>query len=157
MKNKEYYAKEIVDIVTSNSNCRFGVDLRTKEICKCSDLPCMYCLFSNRIGGCIESRNKWANSERVEPIKLTLAEKIILENLDKNFKWITRDKDGMLICCECKPYKTGNFNIWFINWGVFSSLPFEHLLQFIKWEDDEPYKIEDVLNNCTIVNGDNNE
>lgn len=154
MLNKEYYAKEIIEIVTSDDNGTLAIDLRTKELCGCSDLLCINCLFHNPNGKCEELRNKWANSEHVETIKLTPVEKIILENLDKNFKWIARDKDGMLLCYECKPYKVDNHNMWFINWGNFSCLPFEHLLQFIKWEDDEPYKIEDILSNCEVIKDD---
>lgn len=151
MKNKEYYAKEIVDIVTSDDNDSLAINLQTKELCKCSDLFCINCLFHNPNRKCETSRHEWGNSEHVDPIKLTLAEKIILENLDKKFKWIARDKDGMLLCCECKPYKVDNHNMWFINWGIFSCLPFEHLLQFIKWEDEEPFHIEELLNNCEVI------
>lgn len=95
MLNKEYYAKEIVDIVTSEDDGNIAVDIHTKKPCKCVALECDNCLLCGDCGGL---RNKWANSEYVESIEITHAEKAILENLDEIIKWIARDNDGKLIC-----------------------------------------------------------
>lgn len=145
MLNKEYYAKEIIDIVTSDDNGVIAVDIHTKKLCKCSGKACDDCLFC---GNCKALRNKWANSEHVEPIKLTLAEKIILENIDSNFKWIARDNDGRMFCFEEKPHRGANKK-WYGNWYCW--LPFDKLFKFIKWEDDQPHLIEDILNNCEVI------
>lgn len=75
--------------------------------------------------------------------KLTEVEKIILKSLDKNLKWIARDKNGKLCLYETKPYKSAS--IWSL--GItFTFFMFNHLFEFIKWEDDEPYCIEKLLN-----------
>ena len=73
-------------------------------------------------------------------------EYIILKNLDKQWKWIARD-DGyscILHVYNMKPTKDN------YSWKCIGCLSekmklFNHLFQFVKWEDDEPYKIEKLL------------
>lgn len=80
--------------------------------------------------------------ERKECPKLIEIERTILENIDKEYKWIARDNDGFLGIYRKKPSK--NYNLrWEYGRGAY--FYFTHLFQFIKWEDDEPYKIEDLL------------
>ena len=82
--------------------------------------------------------------ERKEKPKLTEDEKVILRNLPKGYKYIARDQNmGLYIYLE-KPYKITN------NWtdhvsSIYGISIFKHLFQFIKWEDEEPYLIEDLL------------
>lgn len=67
MLNKEYYAKEIVEIVTREDDCRFSVNKHTGELCKCKEvLLCDRCLFYDTLHSCNETRNKWANREHIE-------------------------------------------------------------------------------------------
>ena len=79
--------------------------------------------------------------ERKETPKLTEDEKAILKNLPKEYKWIARDESGWIFLYKNEPLKIS------ISWSgsMYTTLPFEHLFQFIKWEDDEPYSIEDLL------------
>ena len=79
--------------------------------------------------------------ERKEKPQLTGAEKEILRNLPKEYKWIARDKNGSIFLYIDKPVKR---NFWFDDFGTIR-LPFDHLFQFIKWEDEEPYSIEELL------------
>lgn len=151
MKNKEKFAKKIVEIVTSDDNDLLAINLQTKELCKCNSIRCVDCLFHSHNSKCSEFRNKWANSEHVELIKLTLAEKIILENIDSNFKWIARGENNYLFCHERKPMKSKVDRMMFLDGGNFSRIPFDNLFKFIKWEDDQPHSIEDILNNCEVV------
>lgn len=82
--------------------------------------------------------------ERKEKPKLSDDEKAILRNIDKKFKYIARDKDEMLFVFTGKPVK--GECIWSAaNGGLTSLRIFKHLFQFIKWEDKEPYNIEDLL------------
>ena len=79
--------------------------------------------------------------ERKEAPKLAEDEKAILRNVPKEYKWIARGIDGHLYIYENKPKK--GLTIW-----VDTGLPmvsFDHLFRFIKWEDEEPYSIEDLL------------
>ena len=91
---------------------------------------------------CVEKQINWLKAEHKEPIKLSDAERVILENIDKEFKWISRDKDRSLYISREKPSK--DYEIW----QDGDSEPFvsyNHLFQFIKWEDTEPYNIEELL------------
>ena len=79
--------------------------------------------------------------ERKEKPKLTEDEKVILRNVPKKFKWIARDIDGPLYIYASKPKK--DQTIWY---GCEQlTIPFYHLFQFIQWEDEEPYLIEELL------------
>ena len=78
--------------------------------------------------------------ERKDP-KITEDEKTILRNLPKEYKWIARDLSGMVYIFIERPEK--GQAIWY---GCGQPMiPFYHLFQFIKWEDEEPYSIEDLL------------
>jgi len=75
-------------------------------------------------------------------IELTDAERVILENLDKKFKWIARDRNEDICIYLSKPSR--NDNVWIWNEGC-KDLPCSHLFQFIRWEDNEPYEIAKLL------------
>lgn len=79
--------------------------------------------------------------ERKGKPKLTEDEKAILRNLPKEYKWIARDIDGCLYVYASKPKK--GITMW--ESDGLPMIPFDHLFQFIQWEDDEPYLIEDLL------------
>ena len=79
--------------------------------------------------------------ERKEKLKLTEDEKAILRNVPKEYKWIARDLSGMVYIFIERPEK--GQAIWY---GCGQPMiPFHHLFQFIKWEDEEPYSIEELL------------
>ena len=79
--------------------------------------------------------------ERKEKPKPTYDEKIILRNLPKKYKYIARDKNGLIFLFSKKPSKCD------YSWIGYNDIafPYYHLFQFIKWEDEEPYSIEDLL------------
>lgn len=82
------------------------------------------------------------------PIKrITDDEKVILRNVPKKYKWITRDGSRNLYCFSEKPRKV-NFEWWCetCSTSYFKSLYiFDHLFQSIQWKDDEPCLISDLL------------
>ena len=83
--------------------------------------------------------------ERKEKPQLNEDEKAILRNIDKEYKWIARDDDGLLCVYKEKPSKD-DYDGWNDSAFSFASLwAFDNLFQFIKWEDDEPYSIEELL------------
>lgn len=86
--------------------------------------------------------------ERKEKSQLSEDEKVILRNIPEKWKWIARDKDGYLCIYNEKPKKV--YDTWCGSDYLFIEV-FEHLFQFIKWEDEEPYLISDLLG------GENNE
>ena len=73
-------------------------------------------------------------------------ERVILRNLDKRWKWIARDLScSKLYIYEEKPIKDDGYwkNRLEQKWLLFSI--FDHLFQFIKWTDNEPYNIKELL------------
>lgn len=81
--------------------------------------------------------------QRKEKPKLTDDEKAILRNIPKDYKWIVRDEDSNLHIFINKPYKIDC--LWYAVGDVYNLYIFKHLFQSIKWEDEEPYNIEDLL------------
>lgn len=81
--------------------------------------------------------------ERKETPKLRVPEQNILCYLPDDAKYITRDDCGDLEVHSNKPER--NVITWWCNGEVCYDLSaFNHLFQFIKWED-EPYKISELL------------
>lgn len=71
-------------------------------------------------------------------------EKIILMNLPTKYKWIARDKNGDLTLYENKPSKSIRSGYWTgDNYRDFDL--YSHLFQEIRWENEEPNKIFDLI------------
>lgn len=88
----------------------------------------------------------WQRKTNMRP---TEDEKTILKNLHEGFEWIARDEDSCLCIYDKKPEK--GIDYWQCT-HTFEELEFfNHLFTFIKWEDEEPYLISDLLG------GENNE
>ena len=87
--------------------------------------------------------------------KINQEEYEVLKGLDDKWKWIARDKDGTLVMGAGKNerYLDG----WFPPVNVGDSLvvdeanavkdvsEWENLFQFIQWEDEEPYNIQELI------------
>lgn len=80
--------------------------------------------------------------KREEPT-ITEDEKAILRNLPGNYEWIARDESGVLYIYHDKPKK--NSFAWAVGFGSRCLNLFDHLFKMVKWEDEEPWKIEDLL------------
>ena len=81
--------------------------------------------------------------ERKEKPKLTDDEKVILRNIDKDYKWIARDRGKYLYVYENMPFKSEC--MWYAKGDLTNLHIFKHLFRFIQWEDKKPYLIEDLL------------
>lgn len=88
-------------------------------------------------------------NEYKEPIKLTHDEYIILKNIDEQYQWIARDIKGTLYIYDSKPQKLNE--IWWFNDYIHIFDIYKHLFQFIKFKDEEPYNIQELLDNCEVV------
>ena len=88
-----------------------------------------------------------------EQFEITKFEKQILKRLKKRGgKYIVREKNKRICGFIEKPHKDTRFCIWCHNTEMFcDALLFMDLFPFIKWEDEEPTKIDDVLENCIVV------
>lgn len=80
--------------------------------------------------------------ERKEP-KLTNEEIEILEALKTlGYEWLARDGDGVIFAYEKKPER----NIAYWSGGLYwYPTKDENIFNFIKWEDEEPTYIDDLL------------
>ena len=109
---------------------------------------CKFCLIDSeyecgkKIRCCDDEIANWLKSEHKEPITLSEAERIILENINKDYKWICRDKGGNMHVFKAKPIKHHTY--WDIG-SSYSLCAFNHLFQFITWNDEQPYNIEELL------------
>lgn len=77
-------------------------------------------------------------------------EKIILKNLPLKYKWIARDKNGDLNLYETKPTKSVGAGYWATdNYQDFNF--YGHLFSEIKWENEGPTKILDIIDEAQIA------
>ena len=68
----------------------------------------------------------------------TDVEKQILEETNKNYKWIARDEDGRLYIYDTKPYKDkdyGFFSTKFTNGFLFNRCVSDVLFKNVTWEN----------------------
>lgn len=95
--------------------------------------------------------------EPLETIKITQLDYEMLKLVQKQgAKYICRDEGGVLNICAIEPYQSEyEEGIWWST-GETAYLNefFSKLFQFVKWEDKKYYVIEDVLNNCEVVEDD---
>ena len=79
--------------------------------------------------------------------ELSEAERVILENVDKKYKYIARDgyieEEGMqeLGLFEDRPIRINDY--W--SGANCASFTFSNLFKMVKWEDEEPTLIADLL------------
>lgn len=148
MKNKEKFAKEILDIACKGDTIAVT---RDNEIVSCDDIPCKSCIFDDcdkyikhigHIQSCGDKLHEWAESEYVEKKPtITSREKNFLDLLLPNYKYIARDKNGFLLVYKEKPIKILE------TWGIANCAlihMFDIKFDFIKREDEKPWSIEDL-------------
>ena len=135
MTNREWLLKKMQNMSDEELA---GILACESRMCEMMDKGCAG-------GDCSNCIYPWLKSEHKEQITLSEAERIILENIDKEYKWIARDKyDNELFIYTDKPIKNENNN-----WGSEGENAdlelFRHLFNFITWNDSEPYNIEELL------------
>lgn len=133
MKNKEKYAKEIVEPACNGEG--IAVNKHSGMVFPCNNIPCSNCLFDNDYY-CEEERKKWAESEYIEKSVIVISKKdrAFLEYLKEEFKYIVRYKDGTLFA-----YKD-QLSTWFR-----LDCRFDVCFPMIKWEgNEEIWSIKDL-------------
>lgn len=79
-------------------------------------------------------------------IRLTDDERKLLEvAYNQGYNYIARDGNNTLFIFKEKPTKEDR--IWILNKGYWLET-FEDMFDFIKWEDEKPYAIEELLKEC---------
>lgn len=151
MLNAERFKEEI-----NKYNNEFGL---ADNIVDCGTLGCRNCRFSrsNNSDGviimCSTRKVKWLLSEYREPVKVSGLEHELLKFWYESgccYRYIARDSSGNLFLYVRRPTKKAE--VWAsIEWHKFIS-DFNDLFKFVKWEDEEPTSIKEVLENCEVVN-----
>ena len=133
MKNFEKYIDKIFEHQNYNCGCVFKKVMTDSFYCE--ETGCKECC---------EKTKQWLLEEYVEPIRLSHDEYVILKNLDSEYKYIVRNERGDVESYEYKPTKEPY--MWFASESFVGELyVFNHLFQFIKWEDEEPYEIAKLI------------
>ena len=137
------YRDGCVRIVGENGGL-FDSEMKKQNTLNCfdEDLKDSGCVRGLDIVSVYELTEVW---KREDPT-ITENEKVILRNLLGNYEWIARDGNGVLYVYRYKPKKSEE--IWANNPDdIIGNLRvFNHLFKMVKWEDDEPWRIEDLLN-----------
>lgn len=149
MKNKEKFAKEIVEVAIKND--LVSVDKQTGKFLSCLEADCEKCLFYQPSPlTCKEMFSSWANAEYKEPRIFTGREKAFVK-LFPEIKYLARDDEGKLFAYRQKPFKDEEEGWWTcdddtdILFEISSS--FGDFLKFksIDWEDEEPTSRKEIL------------
>ena len=118
-------------------NSRFWYDTDAK-ICKIFEIQKAYSLSDMLVFG--KGLNLiWGRKPEISEV-----ERVILENLYRDSNYITRDESGELWLFENRPIKKD------YSWDLLNGFGenfnlYKHLFKMIKWEDDEPTLISDLL------------
>lgn len=146
MKNFEAYESEIKKLQTNIAL------MKNNELVPCTRASCGECKFNSSDSNCLAKLFEWFYEEYKEPIKLSRLEFELLKCLKgEKLEYLARDKCKVYVhAYGTKPQK-GNLG-WFTETRDCCCMSlFSNCFKFIKWEDEEPYKIQDILDNCEVV------
>lgn len=145
MKNKEKFLDKIIDLVCTGE--RIAVNNKGEVVSCISVGLCRNCKFGME-KECEPAIRKWLEEEYVEPTVINIRDRAFLDYLRENDKYIARDKNDNLFVYETKPRKAG------MSWSMNGSLVCNSCLYLnrhfnvdfpmVKWEDEEPWKIDDL-------------
>lgn len=144
MKNKEKFAKEIVEFACDGGG--IAVDKQSKKPTSCISTPCRNCLFYISDAGRCDYKGKrgWAESEYVELPVISKSDRAFLEYIDNDLKYIARDNNASLYVYSEKPNKSDTL------WKTKSGFKYRRIDGFIvdfpmvKWSDKEPWLFDDL-------------
>ena len=137
------------------SRCGYKVDVHAGDLCKDN----MDIMSKMNIRQCMSEGDSFIwryildELEPLEPIKLTRLEYELLKYFSKNFrsKYIVRDKNGALSALGRNPIRPDAFYEPPFSSGWEQIDIFDDCFQFIKWDDSEAYDIQEILENCKVV------
>jgi hypothetical protein len=148
MTNFEFYKEKLQETGTVD----FGVNKDTKKLARCSKMNCSNCLFHDDISdtkSCGQLELEFLLAEHKEQPKLTKKERLLCEILETGY--IARDGafyDYNIYYYPTRPKRKSDH--WDDVDELYTDLElFERKIpnpfSFIKWEDEEPWKVEDLL------------
>lgn len=136
-------------------SCEHEVDVRARDLCENN----MDIMSKRNVIQCMIEGNDYTwryeldELEPLETFKMTRLDYEMLEFVQKQgAKYICRDKKGLLNLFENEPYIISEGDSWYAKGKCeyFDNFT-QQLFQFVKWEDKKYYVIENVLNNCEVV------
>lgn len=140
MKNKEKYAKEIIDVACNGDS--IAVTKEGERVVRCGNIACSECLFVPL--KCAKNTREWAESEYIERSVISKRDRTFLDYLREYYKFIARDKDGELFIYKTQPRRNEECCNW-VSDGCFNlCMRFNVDFPMVKWEDDKPWLIEDL-------------
>lgn len=139
MKNKEKYAKEIMDVACSGDS--IAIIKKSGRIVPCNGAICSLCLF--RGYDCNENTREWAESEYIEKPVISKMDRAFLDYLNCNYKYIARDMSGELYVHFSKPHKIIHY--WNSTDELSNGLKIFNIdFPMIQWSDSKPWLIDDL-------------
>lgn len=101
---------------------------------------------------------KWLFEEYKEPpVKLTRLEYLLLKLFyKKDYSYLTRGVGGYLYMHKGKNPPQKKDGMWFNCETYITFNVINDLFQFVQWEDEEPKSIKKLLNNCEVVDNEDN-
>ena len=141
MKNKEKFAKEIVEIVFDGSD--IAVDKATGKPVHCENIGCPDCMFNEKI--CSTALKEWAESEYIEKPVISKRDRTFLDYLREEWKYMGRDNlsNAVYVFTEI-PKKTEVGYFAYTGEVRRISIDFNVVFPMVKWSDSEPWLIEDL-------------
>ena len=136
MTNFEYYKDDLLELAKK----RNGIAVLNGKPVTCHTTKCTDCDLHGK-GGCNDAGIEWLYAEHIDVPKLTKFEHDFCKGVNEGY--IARDLNGLLYYYTDTPKK--DHNSWsggrFVEIHKIKSLNF----YFIKWEDEKPWSIEDLL------------
>lgn len=130
MTNMEHYREEIEAL-------NYDIALCNGKVVKCTGIGCHGCDYQDE--ECSTKLIKWLMAEYKESVTLTAREKHFVEFAEDG--WLARDESGELYFYKDKPHKRRRG--WWEN-ALCRLKAFGDLFPFIKWEDKEPWSVEEL-------------
>lgn len=101
---------------------------------------------------------KWLFEEyKEQPIKLTRLEYLLLKLFyEKDFRYLTRSAGGFLYINKGNNPPQKKDGMWFNCESYITYDVINDLFQFVQWKDEQPKSIKKILNNCEVVDNEDN-
>ena len=151
MINAEYYKEKLLKF--AEKDIENGLNSKG-ELVDCDEVDCTDCQWNTESTDCECEMIKWLLAEHKEYPKVTEYQYIILKQLIKEYNWCARDKSDALyfFSGNHKPEKQRQFGE---RWQPVDGIKYylsECLddFDFIKWTDEEPWNIQELLENCEV-------
>lgn len=143
MKNKERYTKEIVEIICSGKY--IAVNKETGIPVVCNDFDCDKCMFRSENRCRSKLLKDWAESEYIEKPVISKRDRAFLDCLKDKWKYMARDdiSSAVYVFSEIPKKSKGGY-LTYTGEVRRSSTDFNIDFPMVKWEDDEPWMIEDL-------------